>query len=119
MLSDSLSPQHVVAYMCFHAFSVRLATLKMMISHIKVVRIRLCTSRSIIWSILKCAEHGLHGGVIICFVYPWVYEILRQMFKGGGGAYFLCCVYMYSNAEDLTCETRQIYEHKTYNLSII
>ena len=28
---------------------------------------------------------GLHGGVIICFMDPWVYEILRQMFRGGGG----------------------------------
>ena len=30
-----------------------------------------------------CWTSWLHGGVIICFMGPWVYEILRQMFSGG------------------------------------
>ena len=78
MASDSLSTQHVVAY----AFSVKLATLKMMTCLTKVTRIWLCTSHSIICLIPKRAElHGLHGDVIICVIDPWVYVILWQIFK--------------------------------------
>ena len=34
---------------------------------------------------LKYANvHGLHGGVILIFIGPWVYEILQQC-RGGGG----------------------------------
>ena len=84
MLSNALSPQHVIAY----AFSAKLATLKMMISLTKMVHIELCMSRSITCLIPKFAE--LHGGVIICFMNPRVYEILLQMFR-----LTFCVVFIY------------------------
>ena len=85
MPRDSLSPELVVEY----AISVELAN--MVISLTKVVRIGLCTSRSITCVIPKCGEpHGLQGGVIIYFMNPWVNELLLQMFRGGGLTF---CVY--------------------------
>ena len=39
---------------------------------------------------LKYAEfHGYQCGFIICFIGLRVYEILLQMFRGGGGTFFL------------------------------
>ena len=78
MPSDSPSQQHVVAY----AFSVKLATLKIDDFYDKsgLYRVKreslnnMCDTNmsGTLWA-------SLHGGVVD----PWVYEILRQMFRGG------------------------------------
>ena len=93
MRSNGLSPQHVVTY----AFSVKLETLKIMISQTKVVCIELCTSRLITCFIPNCTEpHRLH----YLFNGPLGLWHIETNVQGGGGAYFLGCVYIHKPTEN-------------------
>ena len=69
-----------------------------MTSLTKVVRIVLCTSHSInifdtknVRNLMWCTVVSLlqfHGPLV------WVYEVLRQMFRGGGGGLTFCVVFI-------------------------